>query len=68
MRKSEAKSKTRRLARVPRAAERLDLSVRKVWAMIAAGELTAYRFGRRATRVDLSEVEALIEAAGKKAG
>lgn len=51
------------LLTVAQVAERLSLSQRAVWAMIADGRLPAIRLGHRATRVDAAEVEKLIEAA-----
>jgi excisionase family DNA binding protein len=48
---------------IPQVAERLSVSQRTVWAMIADGRLPAIRLGSRATRVAADEVEKLIEAA-----
>lgn len=41
--------------------------MRTVWQKIASGDLTAIRLGKRCTRIDAAEVEALIEAAREKA-
>ena len=42
------------------AAERLDVNPRTIRRMIARGELTGYRFGDRALRVDQAEVDAAM--------
>lgn len=41
------------------AARRFDCSERTIRRMIAAGELTGYRIGKRLVRVDAAEVDAL---------
>lgn len=41
------------------AAKRFDCSVRTIRRMIANGELTGYRVGRRLVRVDAAEVNEL---------
>jgi excisionase family DNA binding protein len=51
------------LLTVAEVAERLSISQRTVWAMIADGRLPAIRLARRATRVDAADVERLIETA-----
>ena len=56
------------LLTVPEAAERLNLSQRSVWAMIADGRLPALRFGIRATRVDAADIERLIAEAKSRQG
>ena len=68
MRGDVAKNVPSRLLRIPEAADRLTISVRGVWAMIASGQLSAIRLGRRVTRVDAAEVEAVIVAATERAG
>lgn len=50
-----------RLLRVGQVAERLAISQRAVWAMLAAGTLPAIRIGRRATRIDSRDVDRLVE-------
>lgn len=45
---------------IPETGIRLAVSPRKVWALIAAGELTPYRFGARATRVAEKDVARYI--------
>ncbi len=52
---------------VPQAGDRLALSARKVWALIAAGKLPAYRFGARATRVAERDVARYIASARQEA-
>jgi excisionase family DNA binding protein len=42
------------------ASEYLGVSVKTVRRMIAAGEITGYRFGKRLLRVDLVEVESAL--------
>lgn len=51
------------LLTVAQVAERLSVSQRTVWAMIADGRIPAIRLGCRATRVDAADVERLIEEA-----
>ncbi len=50
----------RRLLNIPTCAKALALSQRKVWSMLATGELRAVRIGR-AVRVDSRDLDALIE-------
>lgn len=50
----------RRLIRLEAAAEQLDCSTRTVRRFVAAGDLTAFRVGKRMIRVDLNEVDALL--------
>lgn len=52
-------SKPSRLKSLTYAAERFDCSERTVRRMIAAGELTGYRVGKRMIRVDADELDAL---------
>jgi excisionase family DNA binding protein len=57
----------RRLASLATAAEHLGVCTRTVRRLISNGELTGYRIGPRAIRVDLNEVDELarpIPAAG----
>lgn len=51
------------LLTVPQVAAALSLSVRTVWALIAAGRLKAARLARRATRIDSDELLRFIEEA-----
>jgi len=51
------------LLTVAQVAERLSISQRAVWAMIADRRLPAIRLARRATRVDADDVERLIAEA-----
>lgn len=51
------------LLTVQQAADRLALSVRKVWTLLAEGHLTPYRFGARATRVAEKDVARYIASA-----
>lgn len=55
-----------RLLTVPQVSDWTTWSERSVWQKIAAGVLTPIRLGRRCTRIDAAEVEALIEAARVK--
>lgn len=63
-----ASNSTRReLVTIATAAQRLSCSDKTVRRMIAAGRLTAYRYGSRMIRVDLADLEAagrLIPTAG----
>ena len=65
---ANAHPNTRRteLLTVPEVSAWTRLSVRSVWALLASGELTAIRFGRRATRVDAAEVERSIDDARRR--
>jgi excisionase family DNA binding protein len=49
----------RKLARVPETAQMLDLSAKKVWAMVAAREIETVRIGR-SVRIPLEAIEKLI--------
>lgn len=51
--------KPSRLRDLKYAAERFDCSERTVRRMIAAGQLTGYRVGKRLIRVDADELDAL---------
>lgn len=53
------KSETRYIS-IGDAAEYLSVTDRTIRNFIALGELTGYRIGTRAIRVDLREVEALL--------
>lgn len=53
---------TLQLVTVSEAADRLALSVRSVWGLIAAGRLPVVRLGRRATRIDARDLARLVEA------
>jgi len=48
-----------RLVDLKKAAERFDSSERTVRRMIAAGELTGYRVGKRLVRLNADELDAL---------
>lgn len=49
-----------RLASLPEAAKRYKVSDRTIRRYIARGDISGYRFGRRAVRVDLDELERLL--------
>ncbi len=51
----------RRLEAIPHAAEYLGVSTKTIRRYIAAGRLTAYRTGPRLIRVDLADVDALLQ-------
>lgn len=51
----------RRLVSVSQAAEHLSCSAKTVRRRIADGTLTGYRVGSRLIRVDLNEVDQLLE-------
>lgn len=53
---------TRRLVTLIAAAEYLGCSPASVRRYIAAGQLPAYRMGRRMLRIDLNEVDAVLRA------
>jgi excisionase family DNA binding protein len=48
---------------VREAAAQLSLSARTLWAAIADGRLNALRFGKRATRLEVAEIERFVERA-----
>lgn len=50
----------RRLASLLAAAEYADVCERTLRRMIARGELTGYRLGKRMIRVDLDELDAVM--------
>lgn len=47
---------------IPQVATRLGLPRRAVLGLIRRGELRAYRFGRKGTRVRVDDLERFIEA------
>jgi excisionase family DNA binding protein len=55
-------NRPRQYATIQTAAETLACSQRTVRRMIAAGELTGYRVGKRLLRVDLAELNARLRA------
>jgi excisionase family DNA binding protein len=55
------------LLTVAQTAERLSLSLRSVWTLIARRKLTPIRLGRRATRIDAAEVAQFVEDARARA-
>ena len=67
---TSAHKKNRRteLLTVPEVSEWTRLSRRSIWALLASGELTPIRLGRRATRIDAAEVEAFIARARSNVG
>jgi excisionase family DNA binding protein len=50
----------RRLLTIPQVAERLGVSTRKTWRLIAEGQLRTVRVGARGTRVLDGEVDTFI--------
>jgi excisionase family DNA binding protein len=52
----------RRWASIDGVADYLDVHHQTVRNMIARGQLTAYRGGDRLIRIDLNEVDAMLEA------
>lgn len=55
---------TRKLVSVAEAAEYLGLSTKTIRNMIDRGELPAWRVGRKAIRVDLRDLDAMITPIG----
>lgn len=55
-----AQAKASRLVSLNEAAERFACSERTVRRMIAAGQLTGYRVGKRLVRVDAGELDAAM--------
>jgi excisionase family DNA binding protein len=49
-----------RSASLETASQRHELSVKTLRRMIARGELTGYRVGKRMIRVDLAELDSLL--------
>lgn len=56
--------KTRRIVSLPEAAKIANVNPRTLRRYIAAGRLAGYRVGPRLVKVDLSDVEALLEPIG----
>jgi excisionase family DNA binding protein len=50
----------RQFGKISTAAEMLDVTERTIRNMIARGELTGYRLGSRAIRVDLTELQQVL--------
>jgi excisionase family DNA binding protein len=50
----------RQLAPITAAADRAACSTKTIRRMIARGDLTGYRLGKRMIRVDLDELDALL--------
>ncbi len=59
---ASAPRQPRRYVTLKSAAERLDCSERTLRRMIAMGELTGYRVGKRLIRVDADELDRLVRA------
>jgi excisionase family DNA binding protein len=55
---------SRRFVSLPQAAEYVGVTRRTLERVINRGELTAYRLGKRCTRVDLNELEDLMLGGG----
>jgi excisionase family DNA binding protein len=53
-------TQARRYASLDEAAEYLGCGARTIRRMIAAGEITGYRVGKRMLRVDLDDVDATM--------
>lgn len=53
-----------RLLTIYEVAEQLAVSRKTVWRLVKRGELPVVRFGRRLTRVRLSELWAIIQSGG----
>ena len=51
---------TRRLLTIPQVAERLGVSTRKTWRLIAEGQIRAVRVGVRGTRVLDGDIDTFI--------
>lgn len=51
----------RRLESIPSAAEYLDVSTKTVRRYIAAGRITGYRTGPKLIRVDLNELDTMLQ-------
>jgi len=59
-----ANKSQRRLSALPAAAEACDVSTRTIRRWISAGRLTGYRVGPRLIKVDLDELEKVIQPVG----
>jgi excisionase family DNA binding protein len=51
----------KRLVTIPQVAERLGISVRKTWRLVAEGTFKTVRVGARGTRIFENDVERFIE-------
>jgi excisionase family DNA binding protein len=58
---SRQREQDRRLASIQDTADYLGTSTKTVRRYISAGRLTAYRMGDRAVRVDLDQLDALLQ-------
>lgn len=56
-----ATTQRRRLVSINQASEYAACSTKTIRRYIAAGRLTGYRMGKRMIRVDLNEIDALLE-------
>lgn len=57
---TNAHPKKRRWLSLAETAEHLQVTERTIRRMIAAGELPAYRLGKRLLRIDAADVDALL--------
>jgi excisionase family DNA binding protein len=61
---SDIATPRRRWAKIPQAADHLQVTPRTIRQMIADGRITGYRSGSRLVRVDLDELDAAMAAFG----
>jgi predicted DNA-binding transcriptional regulator AlpA len=63
MREPERPFLERRLLTAPQLAQPCALATQAIWTAIADGRLSSLKFGRRATRIEESELARFIDAA-----
>lgn len=63
-RSNRTERRSRRYGKISEAAEYLGVTERTIRQMIADGRLTGYRCGTRLVRVDLDEVDAVMQPFG----
>lgn len=61
---SDNRAARRRYGKISEAADYLGVTPRTIRQMIADGRLTGYRSGTRLVRVDLNEIDAVMEPFG----
>lgn len=62
----EVQSTERRALTVKEVADRLGISVRKVWRMISVGDLSSFKIGARGTRILNTTLEEFMDRLASK--
>jgi excisionase family DNA binding protein len=61
--KTKVPAQGARLVSVAAVAEQLGVSIRMVWTLIASGQIQVIRLGKRATRIEVTEIERFLAEA-----